>query len=274
MPDGNKNRGFKNKPVVLQLGTGLGTTFPGGTEIPGGIVEVLRPVVEYAMTKYGMRVWLKYNGWGEGFERSEIFQARYDETRVGYEPGGSMDTSVFPTPTDLEKALEDHSSYVCFQDAFLNDQTTIYRIQNDLAPKIGTQITIQSFNYPLNANSGQNIQLTFTFKNSGVVPLLRPHRVGIKDEVASYDIFVNLVSSSGQVVRHETFTPSTPTYQWNQDVTITETRTFTIPSVSSGQYTLKIGILDPDKNEGVKLVSTFSGNACSGYNAGTITIGS
>jgi hypothetical protein len=51
--DGSRSHGFRHTPVVLQLGSGL----------YGHTAAVIQPVVEYAVSKYGMRVWLKFKAW-------------------------------------------------------------------------------------------------------------------------------------------------------------------------------------------------------------------
>ncbi|MGC8787205.1 MAG: beta-galactosidase [Anaerolineae bacterium] len=60
--DGSRSHGFLKTPVVLQLGAGL-----------YGMEVTRKPVVDYAMGKYGMRVWLKFNGLGGPGKVDEIY---------------------------------------------------------------------------------------------------------------------------------------------------------------------------------------------------------
>lgn len=258
MPDGTKNRGFKNKPVVLQLGSGLYGCRPCTTY----------PVVDYAMQKYGMRVWLKFNGWGGGWEPREIFQWYWNETRVGYEPAVPLKDS------DFVKAMEDHSSYVCLQGAFLNDPSIIPKAK-DLAKKIGSQIKLEEFTYPSRTNPGENIQINFKLKNEGITPLMRPKRVGIKDIVDSYEIFVDFVNITGHTVIHEKFIPTTPTNRWFTDQEIVETKTLNIPIIiQPGQYNIRVGIANPDdENQRIKLLNTEVKDSSDRYSMGWINIG-
>ena len=120
-----------NKPVVLQLGSGISCS-----------AVVATAVADYAVETYGRKVWLKQNGWGNaanGFDPYAYFFTGYrDKTRTIREVGhpgqwcqqspvnscarGSLAETTLHNSNAVKAALESGISSVCFQSQFLDSR--------------------------------------------------------------------------------------------------------------------------------------------------------
>lgn len=267
-PDGTRTHGFLKTPVVLQLGAGL-----------YGMEAARMPVVEYAMSKYGMRVWLRSNGLGGTGDMSKIF-ALYDTvTRVGYEPSMSQDFTNRPH-IYVQGALQQHSSYLCFQDFYWSMTGENWQQARDLAARyLGAQIVFRSVGAPSTVYAGQEYIFTTQWVNRGTTPLMYGRREGVKDIPASYDILISFVNAAtGSVVFEYVFTPSEPTTRWYSAQTVTVDEPVWIPaSVPAGQYDLRIALVRPnvsasDPRRYFRLVNTDLADGKGRYVVGRITV--
>lgn len=234
--DGSISHGFRQTPVVLQLGAGL----------YGHTATVIQPVVEYAVSKYGMRVWLKYNGWGGGHDMGWLYPQYSTITRVGYEPAG---TPISQPKDHVQAALDQHASYLCLQKSYFSVSEEQWQEARELAARyLGTQIVFQGIEGPGVVHAGQEYSLVTHWTNRGTVPLIRPERQGLKDVPASYDVWIGFVSpTSGATLFEHTFTPSVPTTNWYSAQAIRIEQAITIPaSMPPGEYDLQIALVNPD----------------------------
>jgi hypothetical protein len=238
--DGTLTHGFRQTPIVLQLGAGL-----------YGMGAAREPVVDYAMAKYGMRVWLKFNGLGGGGGVTSIYENYNTTTRVGYEPAGSADFLDRPQFYVMQ-ALNEHSSYLCFQDTYFYMTGSVWDQARDLAARyLGSQIVFQGIEAPASVLSGQDYLFTTQWVNRGTTPLMYGLRVGIKDLPTSYDIEIAFVNpATGATAFAYTFTPSTPTTDWYSAQPVRIEEYVSIPAtVPAGAYDVRVALVRPDLPE-------------------------
>nr|MBC7246062.1 beta-galactosidase [Chloroflexota bacterium] len=237
--DGSRTHGFLKTPVVLQLGGGL----------YGHTVAVIKPVVEYAVSKYGMRVWLKYNGLGGNHDMGWLYRDYATVTKVGYEAAGGQASFLDKPKQYMQIALAQHASYLCLQKAYLDIADSEWQEAREIAARyLGAQIFCQGIEAPKTVVAGQEYTFVTRWVNRGTVPLMRPERQGIKDIPASYDILIAFVdaASDSPVFEHR-FTPAVPTTKWYTAQPIRIEKAVVIPpSVPAGEYDLRIALVNPD----------------------------
>jgi hypothetical protein len=268
--DGTRTHGFLKTPVVLQLGSGL----------YGHTTAVISPIVEYAISNYGMRVWLKFNGWGGTYDMGWLYDD-YDElTRVGYEPSGTSADFLSSPVEYVQAALDQHASYVCLQKLYFDQSDSSWVEARELAARhLGAQIVHQGTDAPDAVQAGQEYVFTTKWVNRGTTPLMRPERRGIKDVPASYDVVIAFVDSgSGSSVFEYTFTPDIPTSEWYSAQAVQLEQSVRIPaSVPSGEYDLRIALRNPnvtadDDRRHFRLVNEDIHDGSGRYTVGTITV--
>ena len=236
--DGTQSHGFLKTPVVLQLGAGL----------YGRTTVVIAPVVDYAIPTYGMRVWLKYNGWGGGYDMGWLYSQYEMDTRVGYEPAGNNADFLLNPKKYVLKALEQHASYLCLQAYYLENTDRQWQEARELAARhLGAQVGSLGVTAPNVVEAGQAYLFTTAWENRGALPLIRPQRQGVKDIPSSYDVLISFVdAASNQAVLEFAFTPSVGTTEWFSAQPITVESQIPIPSsVPSGEYDLRIALVNP-----------------------------
>jgi hypothetical protein len=268
--DGSRSHGFRHTPVVLQLGGGL----------YGHTAAVIQPVVDYAVSTYGMRVWLKYNGLGAEYDMGWLYPQYDTATRVGYEPAGTT-PDVMRRPKDyVQVALDQHASYLCLQEMYFSASEPQWQEARELAARyLGTQIVLQGLEAPGIVYAGQEHSFVTNWVNRGTVPLMRPERQGIKGVPASYDVWLGFVSpTSGATVFEQTFTPAVHTTSWCAAQPIRIEQAISIPaSVPPGEYDLQIALVNPDlpqDNEArnFRLVNTALDDGRGRYALGKVTV--
>jgi hypothetical protein len=268
--DGSTSHGFRQTPVVLQLGGGL----------YGHTAAVIRPVVEYAVAKYGLRVWLKYNGLGASHDMGWLYPEYSAFTRVGYEPAGTSPDLMSQPKDYVQAALDQHASYLCLQKMYLSASEPQWQEARELAARyLGTQIVLQGLEAPAEVDAGQEYSFVTNWTNRGTVPLMRPERQGIKDVPASYDVWLGFVSPTGGATLFEqTFIPAVSTTNWYTAQPVRIEQAITIPaSLPSGDYDLQIALVNPDQpqdNEArnFRLVNTALDNGRGRYALGKVTV--
>ena len=268
--DGSTSHGFVNTPVVLQVGAGLYSH----TRV------VIDPVIAYAMPKYGMRIWLKYNGWGGGFDMGWLYQDHDTITRVGYEPmGNSLDFLDRPQEY-VRLAIDQHCSYICLQGPYFDVTDTKWQLAREMAARyLGTQIIFQGADLPDQLAAGQEVSIASRWVNRGTVPLMRSRREGIKDVPASYDVLLSLVNPmTGATVAASTFTPAVPTTAWYSAQQITANGALRLPvGLTPGVYELRVGLINPDlpatdSERYFRLINTDLFDGQGRYSAGQVTV--
>jgi hypothetical protein len=268
--DGSTSHGFRKTPVVLQLGGGL----------YGHTAAVIRPVVEYAVAKYGMRVWLKYNGLGSNYNMGWLYPEYSTVTRVGYEPAGTS-PELMSQPTDyVQAALDHHASYLCLQKMYFTAPEQEWQEARELAARyLGAQIVLQGLEAPAQVEAGQEYTFVTNWTNRGTVPLMRAERQGIRDVPASYDIWLGFVNrTSGATLFEQTLTPSVPTTDWYTAQAVRIEQAITIPtSLPSGDYDLMIALVNPkvapgEKTHRFRLVSSAPDDGTGRYAAARIAV--
>ncbi len=268
--DGSKTHGFQKTPVVLQLGAGLyGHTRP-----------VIEPVIQYLMPKYGMRVWLKYNGWGGGFEMRWVYQDYDTITRVGYEPAGNSPDFLDNPGYYIEQALNHHSSYVCLQRPYYDIDDAAWQEARAMAARyLGAQIVFQGAEAPDTVAPGLEYVFTTNWVNRGTAALMRPQRQGTRDIAVSYDILLAFVDpGSGAAVFEHMFTPSVPTTQWYSAQPVVIAESVSIPdSVPAGTYDLRVALVNPelpaaDERRYFQLVNVDLHDGSGRYTVGQIAV--
>jgi len=236
--------GFQKKPAILQIGCGL----------YGYCSTTLVPAIQYLLPTYGMRIWYKFNGWGCDQNQSwcSYFLNFFNnlsissKTRVGFEP--AFVSSPQNPNIDPLSVLSQHSSFHCLQPEYFNGQYE--DLIKDLAKYLGSQAILKWTNLPKDSplviNKGNTLPLKLIFINRGTTPLIRPKRVGMKDEVASFELQISLVKND-KVVFATSFTPNPPTYQWygNQEVVINQEISLD-QTITPAVYDVFLSILNPD----------------------------
>ncbi len=262
--------GFVKTPVVLQLGSGL----------YGHTISVIEPVAEYAISKYGMRVWLKYNGFGGSNDMGWLYEKYIATTRVGYEPAGNSLEFLMKPGEFMQTALEQHSSFLCLQETYYAISDPKWENARTLAARhLGAQIVTLGADTPEQVEVEQQWPVVTRWVNRGTTPLMRPERQGIKDVPASYDIAMALVdATTGSVVWEHTFTPSVPTTQWYSATPVTIEELTAVPAqVEGGTYDLRVALVDPNLEQDhphrrFRLVNTHLDDGNGRYNVGRVTI--
>jgi len=268
--DPTLNPGFVKTPVVLQLGSGL----------YGHTISVIQPVVDYAISKYGMRVWLKFNGFGGGTDMGWLYEKYNTQTRVGYEPAGNSLEFLMKPGEFMQAALAQHSSFLCLQETYYTIDDAKWENARMLAARhLGAQIVTLGAEAPQQVQVGQDWPVITRWVNRGTTPLMRPERHGTKDLPTSYDIALTLVDdSSASVAWEHIFTPSVPTTQWYSAKPITIEKTLVIPaSVPGGTYDLRVALTDPSwADEGeyrrFRLVNTELDDGSGRYAVGRVRV--
>lgn len=237
--DGSRTHGFLKTPVVLQLGGGL----------YGHTAAVIKPVVEYAIAKYGMRVWLKYNGLGGNHDMGWLYGEYAAFTKVGYEPSGGQPDFLDKPRDYIQTVLEQHASFLCLQKAYFDISDPQWQEARELAARyLGAQIFCQGIEIPEEVVAGQEYQLVISWVNRGTTPLMRPERQGIKDIPASYDIAIAFVNpANGSLAFEHSFTPEVPTTKWYtaQPIRIEETIVVS-PLLPAGEYEVRVALVNPN----------------------------
>ncbi|MEM4724086.1 MAG: DNRLRE domain-containing protein, partial [Candidatus Hadarchaeum sp.] len=266
--DGSRSHGFLKTPVVLQLGAGL-----------YGMEVARKPVVDYAMEKYGMRVWLKFNGLSGPGKVDEIYAAYNTTTRVGYEPAATSDLLNRPDYY-VRLALDHHSSYLCMQDSFFAITDAKWQEARELAARyLGAQIVFKRIEAPSTIIAGQEYIFATEWVNRGTVPLMRARRVGIRDIPVSYEIQIAFVDRvTNQVVFAYNFVPSVPTTQWYSAQPVRVEQPIRIPaSIPPGDYDLRIALVNVAQPEEsgwhyYRLVNAELADGSGRYTVGRITV--
>jgi len=246
---------FQNKPVILQLGSGV----PYG---PKATASVIKPVLDYAIPKYGMRVLTKSNGWHCGdtipptacdWGHSGVCNyflngERADRTKYGLEPG-------FPTDDYQTEACmigcQSYLSYACLQDRYWSGNNganleNLRNLRDGLARSLGAKVALKEVTYPeqMAVNSTYNISLTL--KNLGNIPPFRPARQGVKDAASSYQVSFQLIQNE-QIYYRQEITPNPLSNNWGSGQEIIASGQLAIPAyLFSGNYELRIGLWDPE----------------------------
>ncbi len=236
--DGSRSRGFLKTPVVLQLGSGL----------YGHTRTVMEPVVDYALEKYGLRVWLKYNGWGGTQDMGWLYERTSASTRVGYEPAGNTDDFLARPQDFVQTALAQHASFLCLQKAYLDITNPAWQEARELAARhLGAQIVYLGAEMPASVTAGERFGLVLQWANRGTVPLMRAERRGTRDAPASYLLSLALVNpASGATAWQEQLSPSIPTTQWHSGKTVETDLAVLFPeTLPSGTYEVRVGLVDP-----------------------------
>ena len=266
--DGSRTHGFLKTPVVLQLGAGL-----------YGMEAARKPVVDYAMAKYGMRVWLKFNGLGGPGKVDELYAMYNTTTRVGYEAAATTDLLNRPDYY-IRMALDHHSSYLCLQSAYFDIADAKWQEARELAARyLGAQIVIKSIEAPSVVVAGQEYVFATEWVNRGTVPLMRARRVGIRDIPVSYEIQVALVErTTNLTVFTYNFMPSVPTTNWYSAQPVRIEQPIPIPdSIPPGEYDLRIALVNVAQPEDsgwhyFRLLNTELADGTGRYTAGRITV--
>jgi hypothetical protein len=268
--DGSRSHGFRHTAVVLQLGGGL----------YGHTATVIQPVVEYAVSKYGMRVWLKYNGLGGEYDMGWLYRQYSTATRVGYEPSGT-NPDLMSQPADyVQAALDQHASYLCLQEMYFSAGEQQWQEARELAARyLGTQVLLQGPQAPEVVTAGQEYAFVTNWANRGTVPLMRPQRQGVKDVPASYDVWLGFLSpTSGATQFESTFTPSVLTTRWYTSEPIRIEQMISIPvSLAPGEYDLRIALVNPDlpldhEAHNFRLLNAALDDGTGRYRLGKLTI--
>ncbi len=249
LPAGTKTHGFINKPIILQLGGGA---------------SVIKPVLDYALPKYGMRVLLKTNGWHCGscnntpcdWGHSGIAQdyltgnnPNHDRTKFGLEPAAWLDSL-----SDFQAMVEcrNQASYACLQSFYWESsrQAGFKAARDSLAKNLGSKVGLKSVTYPEVMTVGQDYQFSLSLKNLGSIPPFRPKRTQtngtVKEIASSYQLSFQLIKEN-QIAFRKEIDLNPPSIGWtqNQEITITPTLSFD-GSIASGNYELRIALFDPE----------------------------
>jgi hypothetical protein len=149
--------------------------------------------------------------------------------------------------TTIDKGLEDPISYLntnIFGTRQLeNAPEEVKTLLTYAGQKLGfrfiiTKLKVQK-EFHLDGESPGRLVIEHTWKNIGVAPCYE-----------SYALIFSLVNNNGEKMAEQLFFPKKPTTQWFPDEDMTERTLIRIPAdVPSGEYTLKVSMLAPEKPE-------------------------
>lgn len=256
LPSGTKTHGFQNKPVVLQLG--------------GGVYHhtsaVIKPVLDYGLTKYGNRILLKMNGWNcgdqtcnvntggcdwgnSGVAQSYLNDTKPDLTKYGFEPGTWYSDLVL---TQKMTTCIPFGSYACLQDFYWEGERAgnYSGIRTNLARSLGSKVALKEVTYPDSVTAGQSYNFSLAMNNLGEIPPFRPKREIVnntpKDWAASYQMTFQFVKD-GATVGHTEIEPNPSTRNWVKGQEIIFSSSVIIPNnLPTGNYELRIALFDPE----------------------------
>lgn len=123
---------FPNKPVVLQVGSGLS----------GDFNKIAIGAVDYAVNTYGKRVWLKQNGWGNwpGCDAYCGLFSRYKtRTRITREVGhvNLWENNQAHNEEVINAAINGGASALCFQSDFFTRNSSFPGVNfSYIAPRL------------------------------------------------------------------------------------------------------------------------------------------
>jgi len=141
------------------------------------------------------------------------------------DPISYLNTNIFGT-WELENAPEDVKALLTYAGQKLGFRFII--------PKLKVQKE-----FHLDGESPGRLMIEHTWKNIGVAPCYE-----------SYALIFSLVNNNGETMADQLFFPKKPTTQWFPDEDITERILIRIPAdVPTGEYTLKVSMLAPEKPE-------------------------
>jgi hypothetical protein len=268
--DGSRSHGFLSTPVVLQLGSGL----------YGHTISVIQPVVDYAVSKYGSRVWLKYNGLGGGYDMGWLYEQYDTATRVGYEPAGNSLEFLMKPGEFMQTTLEHHASFLCLQETYYATSDRAWNEARLLAARhLGAQIVTLGADAPQQVGVEQEWPIVLQWVNRGTTPLMRTDLQGNRGVPASYDIGLALVDATdGSMAWEHTFTPSVPTTQWYSAAPVKIEEVAVVPaSVAAGTYDVRVSLVSPDLAEDhpqrrFRLVNTELGDGSGRYTVGRVRL--
>lgn len=249
---------FQNKPVLLQLGSGV--KFPNKST-----AAVIKPVLDYAIPKYGMRVLLKSNGWHCGSCTNPttpcdwghggvcpyyLDGTRVDRTKYGLEPG--FPTNDYNTEAKMIECGK-QNSYACLQPWYWGqgdgDPANLQKfrpLRESLARSLGSKVAIKEVTYPEAVVAGQSYPINATLKNLGEIPPFRPKREELKDKAGTYKMTFQLFKDGKLFMGYATDL-SPPSDKWVKDQEINIS--FSLEPQSnfpSGDYELRLGLHDPE----------------------------
>ncbi len=257
-PDGKVTHGFLKKPIVIQLGMGLDPA--GSGVIAGGVAQ-------YVVEKYGLRVWLKQNGWGNhtcgtgGFgDYNWLYQKYVGKTRVGYERGhwevcnpcGGACVCAAACQLDcnfqlgnFKNALNDRSSFSCISPSDLSACSDYQKFTRFA----GSHISLNNPQLSPSGSAGNQFIFNAIWNNTGNFPLTGQRRVGVKDELASYKLAFYFFDQSGTNKGRASVEPSWPTINWFGPDSFNTSNVFSAPAgLLSGTYTIKLALEDEGRN--------------------------
>lgn len=268
-PDGSKTHGFLKTPVVLQLGMGL--------DEAAGSREISLPLAQYVTQKYGFRVWLKYNGWGNftcGFYQYAntydvqgdyfwIFKDFVGKTRVGYERGhweridcgcsGNCYNDYLFQLGNYKRALNDGAAYGCISHTDITQCSNAgecSKARQFFAKYAGAHIVLTSPQFNQSQSNTRLFNFTGQWRNLGNFPLIGQKRVGVKDEPASYKFVFYLLDQGGKTKGRISLDPSWPTTNWFGPDTFQTNNSFIVPnSIRDGTYTFKLALEDEGREK-------------------------
>ena len=149
--------------------------------------------------------------------------------------------------TTIDKGLEDPISYLntnIFGTRELeNAPEEVKTLLTYAGQKLGFRFIILKLKaqkeFHLDGESPGRLMIEHTWKNIGVAPCYE-----------SYALIFSLINNNGETMADQLFFPKKPTTQWFPDEDITERILIRIPAdVPTGEYTLKVSMLAPEKPE-------------------------
>lgn len=240
-----------------------------------------RPVLDYAVQKYGMRVHPKWSGLGPNMRGVDnMFLSYVPYTDVIFEENHAFTGSVSEYAQVLDKAIASRAStvYIYWSEFDPAQSGGIdYRPQLErMARYLGPQVFISSAQLPSSALAGWPARITIRWGNRGNLPPRRAQRIGEKDVPVSATAFVDLVDSGGRTVFHYEYQPTVPTTQWYSNTIVEDSVSLPLPgSLAAGIYDVRVGIYNPRQfavGAPLKLLNAGTSDAASRYQIGKLQV--
>lgn len=225
--------------------------------------------------RYGVRFMYKSAGIGttqadcgiRTYTLNPLCQGANARTKCGQEPwsdsiqnggpGFNPDSACGKDYREVyETSLSDEPiSYYClYSSDTIFDNSLVGNTNKLLANGLGAQIMLANIDYGFDPNQtitgNQNLNITFSWRNEGSVPLIAPLKQGEKWTASSYKLFLEFEDERGNLVHYHEFDINPSTTTWLPDSQITNSINFSIhglgSSLSAGRYNLYVGLTDPN----------------------------
>ncbi|MBI4320985.1 MAG: hypothetical protein HY675_21035 [Chloroflexi bacterium] len=240
-----------------------------------------RPVLDYAVQTYGMRVYAKWSGLAPRMieDTDKMLASYFRDTEIILE-----EARPFEGPPNEFGMMAYNVEAARASTVFVYDGTFRWARSSDvlqvelerLARRIAPQISIVEARMPGSVRAGEAFDLWLRWANQSNMPLRGAQRIGEKDVPVSAVAFVDLVGADGFTVGHYQYEPSTPTTEWYANSIVEDWLSLAVPlDLAAGLYDVRVGIQNPRpyaEGSPLRLLNTKRNDGSDRYQIGQIRV--